>query len=107
MQLSELALQQHVIVVRAGDVAGPARAGAAARDRLVHGREYLGMLSHAEIVVGAPDDHLAGTALTMMRRQGEAAGLALEIGEDAVASFAPKPAEFLKEKRFVIHDVLP
>src|SRR3546814_3920344 len=37
VQRRQLALQQHVVVVGAGNVAGAAGAGAAAVDRLVHG----------------------------------------------------------------------
>ncbi len=66
VQVGELALQQDVVVVGAGDVAGAAGAGAAAVERLVHGGEHLGVLAHAEIVVGAPDRDLAAVA----RRRG-------------------------------------
>ena len=63
VQVGELALEQHVVVVGAGDVARAAGAGAAAVERLVHGRDHLRMLAHAEIVVRAPDGDLAGGAV--------------------------------------------
>ena len=58
VQVGELALEQHVVVVGAGDVAGAAGAGAAAVERLVHRLEHGRVLAHAEIVVGAPDGDL-------------------------------------------------
>ena len=58
VQVGELALEQHVVVGGAGDVAGAAGAGAAAVDRLVHGREHRRVLPHAEVVVRAPDGDL-------------------------------------------------
>ena len=58
VQVGELALQQHVVVGGAGDVAGAAGAGAAAVDRRVHRRQHRRVLAHAEIVVRAPDGDL-------------------------------------------------
>ena len=66
VQVGELLLQQHVIVVGARDVAGAAGAGAAAVERLVHRLEHLRMLAHAEIVVRAPDRDLAGAVGAVM-----------------------------------------
>ncbi|MBX4159295.1 hypothetical protein K4A07_19420, partial [Lactiplantibacillus plantarum] len=58
-------------------------------DLVVHGRQHIGMLAHAEIVVGTPDDDiLLGSVLASAHRQRKLAAHALEIGEDAVASFA-------------------
>jgi hypothetical protein len=39
-----------------------------------------------------------------MRRPREATGLTLEIGEDAIASLAPKLTKPLKKECLVIHD---
>ena len=107
MQIGEFALQQHVIMVGAGDVAGAAGAGAATVERLMHRREHGRMLAHAEIVVGAPDGHLAGAAGMMVLGAREGARLALEIGEHAIASFAMQAIELAAEIGFVVHDVLP
>ena len=58
VQVRQLLLQQHVVVVGAGDVAGAAGAGAAAVQRLVHRGQHGRVLAHAEVVVGAPHRHL-------------------------------------------------
>lgn len=54
MQIGEHPLEQDVIVVCAGDVAGAAGAGAAFVDCLVHRGEDGGVLPYAEIAVRAP-----------------------------------------------------
>jgi hypothetical protein len=57
VQVGEFALEQHMIMVGAGDVAGPAGAGAAFVDRVLHRLGDDGTLAHAEIVVRAPNGH--------------------------------------------------
>ncbi len=61
MQLGQFALQQDVVMVGARNVAGPAGAGAAVIQYLVHGGDHFGILAHAEIVVTAPDDDVLDT----------------------------------------------
>src|SRR5712671_5244375 len=107
MQIGKLALQEHVIVICARYVPGPTGAGTAPVYRLMHRRQYLWVLAHAEIVIGTPDDHLLGAVLPVMRRTREATRLTLDVGEDAVASFAAKITELLKEEGLVIHHVSP
>jgi hypothetical protein len=63
VQVGELELQLDQRVVGAGDVAGAAGAGAHAAGRLLHGLDDLGVLAHAEIVVGAPDGDFLGPAV--------------------------------------------
>ncbi len=104
MQVRELALEQDVVVAGAGNVARAAGPGAAALDRLVHGGEHQGVLSHAEIVVGAPYRDLAARAVVIGTRKRP--GPPLEIGEYPVASFRPQRVEPLFEEAFVIHVVL-
>ena len=59
VQVGEFALERDQRMIGAGDVAGAARAGAHPGRGLDHGADHLGMLAHAEIVVGAPDHDLA------------------------------------------------
>ena len=59
VQVREFAFELNQRMVGAGDVAGAARAGAHAGGGLDHGADHLGVLAHAEIVVGAPDHDLA------------------------------------------------
>ena len=74
MQVGELALELDQRMVGARDVAGAAGAGAHAGRGLDHGADHLGMLAHAEIVVGAPHDHVARPLRGMPDRARETAG---------------------------------
>ena len=103
VEVGQLGLELHVIVGGAGDVAGAAGAGAHLVDRLVHGGAHLRVLAHAEIVVGAPDRHVADALFGEMvgGRIGPAA--ALQIGENAVAAFVVERLKMLAETILVIH----
>src|SRR6185312_2958128 len=101
MQIGELAFEQHVIMSGAGDVARAASPGAHAVDRLMHRGEHLGMLAHAEIVVGAPDRDLG--AEVVAEGAGKGPGTALEIGEDPIASFGAQRVGPGPEKSLVVH----
>src|ERR1700712_5919788 len=87
----------------AGDVARAAGAGADAGGGLDHGADHLGMLSHAEIVVGTPDHDVARALWGMPHRVREPAGDTLEIGENPVAPLIMQAAEGGREKLAVIH----
>ena len=106
VEVGQLALQFHVIVVGAGDVAGAARTGAAGIQRLVHGGDDLRVLAHAEIVVGAPDGDLGDARGPMMGSPGKAPGPAFEIGKHPVAALFAQLVQFRPEKMLVGHGVL-
>ena len=55
VQISELALELDERMIVAGDVASAAGAGSRSRRRLHHGADHLRMLTHAEVIVRAPD----------------------------------------------------
>jgi len=84
MQRGELALELDMMAIGARDVTRAAGAGAARGYRLVHRHDDIGVLPHAEIIVGAPDGDLA--AIGVVECLGESPGAALEIGEDAIAA---------------------
>ena len=106
VQVGELLLQQHMVVVGARDVARAAGAGAAALDGFVHGGAHHRVLAHAEIVVGAPDRDLALAVRRVVRSAREAAGMAFDIGEDAVATFPAQTVEALVQQGVVVHHCL-
>src|SRR5690606_20274752 len=93
----------HMVVIGAGDVAGAARAGAMAIERLVHGRDHLRVLAHAEIVVGAPDGDVADGIGRMTQGCGEGAGRAFEFGEDAVTTLLAQGVQLRGKKGFEVH----
>ena len=103
MQIGEFALKLDQRVIVAGDVAGAAGAGAHAGRGLDHGADDFGMLSHAEIIVRAPDHDILGSVRRMPDRMREASGDAFEIGEHPIAPLVAQPAERIGEKGGVIN----
>ena len=103
MQVAQFALEQHVEMVGAGNVARTAGAGAAAVDRGVHRGQHLRMLAHAQIIVGTPDrDFLPGT-VPVPGRLREMPRMALDIGEHAIAAFPVQIVDPLAEETVVLH----
>ena len=87
VQIRELSLELHVIVAGTGDIARAAGAGTDGIDRLVHGGDDGRVLTHAEVVVGAPDRN--GTRLPLALEVlggGVRPAATLQVGEDAVAA---------------------
>jgi len=77
------------VVIGAGNVACAARSGADLIDGFVHGLQHDRVLALAEIVVRAPDHHLALALAVGIGPDGagELAANALEVGEYAIAAF--------------------
>ena len=103
VEVGELGLELDQRVVGAGDVARAAGADAHPPGRVGHGRDHRLVLAHAEIVVGAPDDDLAGLVPVPPQRVGEAPGDALQIGEDAIAPLGMERGDRLGEDRLIVH----
>ena len=90
----------------AGNVAGAAGAGAVGARRLDARLDDVGVDAHAEIVVRAPDGDLTRRVLFARRApQGEreAGGVALEVGEDAIALFALQAFDRFHKTTLIIH----
>ena len=108
VQIGELFLEKDVIVIGTGDIARASGAGAAALERLVHGGEYLGMLSHAEIVVRAP--HRDAPRLSVTPHPigaGKLAAAAQKIGENPVAPLGLHRIDGVGQNALVIHHCVP
>ena len=106
VQVGELGLELHDRMMRAGNVARAAGAGAVRARRPDRGLDHVRMAAHAEIVVRAPDGDLARPALLARRaphRHREAGGVALEIGEDAISLFRLQAGDRILEAPFVVH----
>src|SRR3990170_3103138 len=87
----------------AGDVASPAGPGADGVEGGMHGGEHLGMLTHAEIIVAAPDGDgpLRPPVMDARRRVGDL--MAFDIGEDAVTSLVLDRSDRFRQFVRVIH----
>ncbi len=86
VQVGQLALQQHVIVVGARDVARPAGPRATARDRPVHRLDHLRVLTHPEIVVRTPHRDLPRPLALVTLRARKPARRALQVRKHPVAT---------------------
>ena len=103
VEIGKFAFEFDVVVGRAGDVARAARAGADEVDRLVHRGEHLGVLAHAQIIVGAPNGYLlCGVAFDDFSF-GERASAALHIGENPITALTLHGVEGFGEHLLVIH----
>src|SRR5216683_3393714 len=107
MQVGKLMLQLDQGMIGPGDVSRAAGAGAEAPRCRYHGLDHLRMLTHPEIIVRAPDHHLAPAARSVPDGVREATGDALEIREDAIALLIPQPAQGGGKKSVIVHASLP
>ena len=103
VQVGEFGLELDQRVIGAGNVAGAAGAGAHAGGGLDHGADHLGVLAHAEIVVGAPDDDFARAFRGVPDRVREPAGDPLQFREHAIAPLVMQAVQGVIEEGLVIH----
>jgi hypothetical protein len=61
----------------------------------MHGGEHLRVLTHAEIIVGAPHGDIVAAIVVAACGGGELAGVTFEIGEDAVTALRAQGIELL------------
>ena len=103
VQVGQFLLQLHEGVMGARDVAGAAGPGADPGRGLDHRSHNLRMLSHPEIIVGAPDHDIARPVRRVPDRMGKPARDPLEVGEHAVTPFVMQAAEGGLKELTVIH----
>ena len=107
VEIGQLAFQQDVIVIGAGDISRASGAGAAALDRLMHGGQHDGVLAHPQVIVGAPDDDfLRATSFcrqAVAQSAREASGEALEIGKNAIAPLGLQAGDHFAKALFMVH----
>src|SRR5438105_3573085 len=90
-------------MVIAGDVARAAGAGAHPGRGLDHGTDHFRMLTHAEVVVGAPDDDVFRTLRRMPHRVRKTSSNALKIGEYSITPFGPEAGQRLGEIAVIVY----
>ncbi len=104
VQAGQLTFKGHVIAGGAGNIARAARAGSRLVDGRMHGLDDHRVLALAQIVVRAPDHHVALAAVGAgPARAGKFAAIALEVGEDAIAPFAPDLFNGVFEGGLIVH----
>ncbi len=86
VQIGEFGLQRDERMIGAGDVACAARADAMLGRSRAHRLDHLRIETHAEIIVGAPDDDvLDAPILAVPAGVRKMLGVTLEIDENAIA----------------------
>ena len=90
-------------MVGAGNIARAAGARTHPAGGLLQGGDDVGVLAHAEIVVGAPDGDFLGLAVGAPDRAGKGSGDALEIGEYAVATLGMDLVDGFFEEPLIVH----
>src|SRR5262249_46594578 len=103
MQVGKFTLELDERVIGACDVAGAAGFSAHAGRGRDHGAYYLGMLTHAEIIVRAPNDDVACTMRGMPGGAWKATGVALEVGKNSIPALVPQFGQRLREMYLIIH----
>src|SRR5262249_40839660 len=88
VQIGQLPLKLDQGVIGPCNIARAARAHTNTHRGFDEGGDYLGVLSHSEIVVRAPDNHFGPSFQRMANGVWKAAGDALEVGKHAIASLA-------------------
>ena len=106
MPVGEFPLKLYVIVGVAADIAGSARAGSDIVQRFFHRYDYIGMLSHRQIIVRTPDGHrLRAVVMCETTRVRKRTLVAQNVDEYPIASFGMEPVNRLRKNLVVIHYV--
>ena len=85
VQICQFALEFDQGMVGARDVPGAASTRAHCGRGLDHSADHLRVLTHAEVVVGAPDDNIPRAAGRMPNRMRKTAGDAFNVSKHAIA----------------------
>ena len=104
MQVSEFMLKLDMIMGVAADVARAARTRAHIVQSIFHRADDVGMLSHAKIIVRAPNGDVFGTIMSgKAARVGVAALIPQYVDEYAIATLCMEPVNRLFENSVIIH----
>src|SRR5262249_38069443 len=103
MQIGKFPLELDQRVIGSRNVARSTRADAEAYRGLRQSGEHLRVLSHSEIIVGAPHDDFRSTRQGMANCVRKPARDALKIGKHAVALFVLQSVQCCGEILVVIH----
>src|SRR5262249_20104807 len=107
MQISKLHLELDQGMIGAGDIARAAGTGTETGRGRHHRPDHLRVLTHAEVIVRAPDHDLAGARRRVPDGIWKPAGDPLEINEHAVALFVPQSIYSGCKIRLIIHACVP
>ena len=105
VQFGQFGLQGDVLAIRAGNIPRASRSCTREVNGIVHGRQNVGMLTHAKVVVAAPDGHRLRRAIRPMPYcRGKGAGDTLQLDERPIATFKLHLVQQILERFSVVHD---
>ena len=96
-----------MVVIGTRNVARATGAGAALIDGGLHRVAHDLVLTHAEIVVRAPDRDFVGRVIVIAFGLWKLAAAALQLGKDAIIALIPQSVELCCEHGIKIHRVPP
>ncbi len=102
VKVSKLALKLDEGMIVARDVTGAAGAGAHAGRGLDHGANHLGVLTHAEVIVRAPDHDVPGAFGRMPDGMGITAGDPLQVGKHTIPTLGPQLCQGIGKIHLVV-----
>lgn len=101
VEIGKLALELYERMAGAGDIAGPAGSRSQLASSLHHGGDHLWVLSHPEIVVGAPDHDVLRSMRGMPHGIGKASGDALKVREHTVTPFLLQTRDRIRKETVI------
>ena len=107
VQVGKFKLEFDQRVAGAGNVAGAARARAHAPGGLLERGDDVGMLAHAEIIVGTPDGDFLGTAVGAPDGARELPNDAFHVRKDPVAPLRVELLDGILEEPLIVHVGFP
>ena len=103
VQVGQLALEQNMFVSGARNIPRASGPRAAAVERIMHRRKNFRMLSHAEVVVGAPDGDFTLCILAGVLGLREIPAAALQISKDAIVPLVTQIVQTGAEIGLIVH----
>ena len=103
MQVCKFSFQFNVIMGGSRNIARSARPGASEVDRLMHGAQNSGMLTHSKIVIRTPDRYRPFSVGSVMERVRKLTSVSKNICKDTITSLKRQCIESLPKCPLVVH----
>src|SRR5262245_49746010 len=85
-------------------IARPAGSGPNFIDCVMHGSEHCWMLTHAEVIVRAPDSYRACSSWRVMHCSGKLPAMAQDVCKYAISSLSRQHIQCVEEDAIIIHE---
>jgi hypothetical protein len=92
-----------MVMIGATDITRATRASATTTHCLLHRRNHSWMLSHAQIIIGTPNRHIAGSALKVIGGTRKLPSTTFQIGKIPIVAILFQLVELIFEKTVKRH----